>query len=98
MLSSTLKERLILFILSRKEKNPTISSVLKAVTWRLSLCCAVKGKAHIQNCRETDNNVDQHNKSYSAEREKNLHQNPRDQIFTGKCSETGIKKWLCSEF
>lgn len=68
MLSSTLKERLILFILSRKKK--TISSVLKAVTWRLSLCCAVKGKAHIQNCRETDNNVDQNNKSYSAERGK----------------------------
>lgn len=68
MLCSTLKGRLILFILSRKKK--TISSVLKSLTWRLLLCCAVKGRAHIQNCRETNNNMDQHNKSHSAEREK----------------------------
>lgn len=57
-------------IIDSFQKEKTISSVLKAVTRRLSLCCAVKGKACIQNCGEVDNNVDQHNKSYSAERKK----------------------------
>lgn len=51
----------------QREKK-TVSSVLKPVTWSLSFCCEVKGKACIQNCREVSNNVDQHNEYYSAER------------------------------
>lgn len=56
------------------------------------MCCAVKSKACIQKCGEVDDNVDQHNKNYSAERKrKKLHDKLGDQIFAGKCSETGIK-------
>lgn len=59
-----------IYIICSFQKEKTISSVLKAVTWRLSLCYAVKSKACIQHYGEVDDNVDQHNKNYSAERKR----------------------------